>query len=155
MSSPKISEEELSLRREFATDFPLYASRCLKIRTKAGDVHAFRLNRSQRFLHERLEAQLKAKGKVRALVLKGRQVGISTYIGARQYWKVTHSFGRRAFVLTHLDTASDNLFGMTRRFHENCPTVLRPATKTSNAKELSFGVLDSGGNRRLGRDRTL
>ena len=117
----------------------------MKIRTKVGRyAQPFRLNRSQAYLHERLEKQLASKGKVRALVLKGRQVGISTYISGRQYWRVSHNFGRRGFVLTHLDTASDNLFGLIKRFHETCPAALRPQTKASNAKELSFGVLDSG-----------
>ena len=161
MTQTQISEQELALRHQLATDFPLYASKCLKIRTKAGDVQSFRLNRSQRYLHERLERQLEDKGRIRALVLKGRQVGISTYIGGRLYWKVTHSFGRRAFVLTHLDAASDNLFGLTKRFHENCPAILRPQIKASNAKELSFGVLDSAfkvataGSAEVGRSETI
>jgi hypothetical protein len=157
----QFTEQELAIRHELATDFPRYAAACLKIRIKAGEVHSFELNRSQRFLHERLEAQFREKGKVRALVLKGRQVGISTYIGGRLYWKVTHNFGKRAFVLTHLDAASDNLFGMTKRFHEHCPTVLRPQTKASNAKEMSFGKLDSGykvataGSAEIGRSETI
>ena len=75
---------------------------------------------------------------------KDARLGISTYIGGRLYWKVTHNFGKRTFVLTHLDAASDNLFGMTKHFHEHCPAVLRPQTKASNAKEMSFGKLDSG-----------
>jgi hypothetical protein len=155
------SEQELALRHELATNFPRYAETCLKIRSKLGDVQPFRLNRSQTHLHERLEKQLKQKGKIRALVLKGRQIGVSTYIGARQYWKVTHNFGKRAFVLTHLDAASDNLFDMTKRFHEHCPSILKPQTRASNAKELSFGKLDSGykvataGSAEIGRSETI
>ena len=55
----------------------------------------------------------------------------------------------------------DNLFGMTKRFHEHCPAVLKPQTKASNAKELSFGKLDSGykvataGSIQTGRSETI
>ena len=55
----------------------------------------------------------------------------------------------------------DNLFGMTKRFHEHCPAVLKPQTKASNAKELSFGKLDSGykvataGSIQIGRSETI
>ena len=35
----------------------------------------FTLNRAQIYIHERLEMQLKEKGKVRAIILKGRQQG--------------------------------------------------------------------------------
>ena len=156
-----ITERELSLRRLLKDDFEAYSRACLKIRTKSGEVHPFRLNRSQVYLHHRLEEQLRTKGKVRALVLKGRQVGISTYIGGRFYWKISHKFGFRAFILTHLDTASDNLFGMARRYHESCPEMFRPETGKANAKELSFSKLDSGykvataGSAEVGRSETI
>lgn len=156
-----ISREELELAAKLKDDFEIYSRSCLKIRTKAGDVHPFRLNRSQLFLHQKLEAQRKATGKVRALVLKARQVGISTYIGGRFYWRTSHGFGLRAFILTHLDAASDNLFGMAKRFHENCPEEVRPTTGKANAKELSFSVLDSGykvataGSAEVGRSETI
>lgn len=156
-----ITERELNLRRLLKDDFEAYAKACLRIRTKTGEVLPLRLNRSQVYLHGRLEEQLRTKGRVRALVLKGRQVGISTYIGARFYWKISHKFGYRAFILTHLDAASDNLFGMAKRFHENCPDMLRPETGKANAKELSFSRLDSGykvataGSAEVGRSETI
>jgi hypothetical protein len=91
-----------------------------------------------------LEEQKKRTGKVRAMVLKGRQQGISTYIGARFYHATSWTLGIRCFILTHEQEATDNLFGMVERFHENCPDLVRPITGASNAKELSFNKLDSG-----------
>lgn len=158
---PSLSEKELEIRRRLKNDFEHYSGKCLRIRTKSGSVETFALNRSQRYLHERLEAQLKETGMVRALVLKGRQVGISTYIGGRFYHKITHRKGFRAFILTHLDIASENLFGMAKRFHENCPDLVRPSTGKANAKELSFNLLDSGykvataGSAEVGRSETI
>ena len=159
MSGP--TDREMELRKLLMTDFEAYSRGCLFIRTKAGAVDRFRLNRSQRYLHERLQKQLKEKGKVRALVLKGRQVGISTYISGRLYWTTTHRFGVRAFILAHLDDASQNLFDMAKRFHENCPPLVKPTTGKANAKELSFSVLDSGykvataGSTEVGRSQTI
>lgn len=156
-----LTERELALRLELHDDFEAYADACLKIRTKAGKVEALRLNRSQRYLNDRLQKQLADKGKVRALVLKGRQVGISTYIAGRFYWRISHKRGFRAFILTHIDVASDNLFDMAKRFHENCPEMMRPATGKANAKELSFARMASGykvataGSAEVGRSETL
>lgn len=119
------------------------------------------LNRAQSYLHERLEGQSNRTGKVRALVLKGRQQGISTYIGGRFYHKATHSRGRRVFILTHEQDATDNLFGMVERFHENCPELVKPSTGAANAKELHFNALDSGyavgtaGTKAVGRSQTV
>lgn len=156
-----LSDREKAVRVTLATEFNAYAAACLRIRTKSGAIQNFRMNRSQAFLHQRLEDQRRRTGKVRALVLKARQVGISTYIGGRCYWRVSHKFGYRAFILTHLDEASENLFGMAKRFHDNCPDMVKPETGKSNAKELFFSGLDSGykvgtaGSSEVGRSQTI
>ena len=46
-------------------------------------------------------------------------------------------------VVTHSADGTRALFDMTRRYHENCPELLKPHTKYSSRKELSFDVLDS------------
>ncbi len=156
-----LTDRERALRLQFRDDFEFYAPRVLKIRTKDGPTLPFRLNRTQLALHHRLEKQRAETGKVRAIVLKGRQVGISTYIGGRFYWRVSHSPGSLCQILTHLDDASANLFQMARRFHDFCPDVLRPSTGAANAKELMFDKLGSGykvstaGSQAVGRSSTL
>jgi len=142
-------------------DFEFYAPRALWIKPKIGRPQPFRLNRAQKYLHERLEAQLAETGRVRALVLKGRQQGVSTYIGGRFYHKTTRTFATRTFILTHEQAATDNLFGMVDRYHDHCPEELRPQTGAANAKELSFPLLDSGyevgtaGTKSVGRSKTI
>ena len=75
---------------------PSFAKNFLIIHDKSGAERKFELNRAQQYIHERLEAQLKATGKIRALVLKGRQQGVSTYEQARFFHKIVRrSAGRR------------------------------------------------------------
>ena len=114
------------------------------IRPKEGGLAPFRLNEVQEFLHARAEAQLKATGRVRAIVLKARQPGVSTYVEGRFYWKVTQRQGVRAFILTHREQATNNLFAIAKRFHDNNPADTRPKLRASNARELDFAELDSG-----------
>ena len=157
-SSIELTDEDFDF---LAEDLPTYAEVALVVRPKEGDPRPLHLNASQRYVHERLEAQRRETGKVRALICKGRQQGISTYVGARFYWRVTHRRGARAFILTHEIPATYNLFGMTKRYHENCLDELRPATGSSNANELTFPGLDSGykvataGGIPVGRSETL
>jgi hypothetical protein len=142
-------------------DFPYYAEHCLKIRPKAGGLVPLRLNRVQRMVHDRLEEQVRETGRVRALILKARQPGVSTYVEGRYFWHVTKRAGIQAFILTHAQQATDNLFGMAERFHENLPAPLVLHTAAANAKELSFDVLDSGimvstaGAKGAGRAQTI
>jgi hypothetical protein len=148
-------------RERFPDDLPYYASRCLSIRAKSGKVIEFRLNRAQQYIHDQLEAQRAATGRVRALILKGRQQGCSTYVGARYYHRTSMHGGIRTFILTHEDAATQNLFEMVNRYHEHVPAYFRPSTKAANAKELLFDKLDSGykvgtaGTKGVGRSSTI
>ncbi len=142
-------------------DFKRFAAEFLYIRTKAGDKRKFVFNRSQEYLHRRLDEQKKATGKVRAVILKGRQTGCSTYVQARFFHQVITGHGRKAFILTHDKDATKNLFSMAQRFYENLDAGLAPAPDTANAKELYFREFDSGyavgtaGNRSVGRSQTI
>src|SRR5262249_39657033 len=133
----------------------------LLIRSKSGTVCPLVLNRAQRYIHGRLEQQLKKRKRVRALILKGRQQGCSTYVGARFYRRVTQNKGLRVFILTHEDAATQNLFDMVDRFHAHCPLDVRPSTGAANSKELYFDALDSGykvgtaGTKGVGRSSTI
>jgi hypothetical protein len=152
---------ELDLRRRLRDEFTFYAPRCLFIRTKEGTVAPLRLNRAQTYIHRRLEAQRFSTGKVRALILKGRQQGCSTYVGGRFYHLTTHRRGVRSFILTHEDAATQNLFEMVNRYHEHCHPLVKPSTGAANAKELIFDRLDSGykvgtaGTKGAGRSSTI
>lgn len=147
MSLSQSEEAELATLLELDRrlgDFEEYAVANLKIRPKSGAAAPFHLNSCQKFVHERLERQRQETGQIRALVLKARQWGCSTYVEGRFYWRVTHRRGVRAMVMAHRKDATENLFKMVSRYHEHCPALVRPHTGASNAKELRFDLLDSG-----------
>jgi hypothetical protein len=156
-----MTDEEIAIRQKLKDNFVHYATRCLSIRTKKGDIKPFELNLAQKYIHEQLERQKGATGKVRALILKGRQMGCSTYVGGRFYHKTTYSRGTQCFILTHALDATNNLYKMAQRFYENTPQLVRPQVSTNNSKELIFGGLDSGykigtaENKSVGRSSTI
>lgn len=156
-----MTDEEIAIRQKLKDNFIHYASRCLSIRTKLGEIKPFELNAAQRYIHKRLEDQKGQTGKVRALILKGRQMGCSTYVGARFYHRTTYNRGTQCFILTHALDATNNLYKMTQRFYENTPELVRPQVSTNNSKELIFGGLDSGykigtaENKSVGRSSTI
>jgi len=157
----EISQEDIELFQRLKDDFKYYAPRCLKIRTKEDGVKPFELNDAQAYIHEIAEQQQLETGRVRIIVLKGRQQGMSTYIEGRFYHKVTHQEGQRAYILTHQGDATNNLFAMVARYHENCPPEVRPHTDRDSGKELNFDLIDSGykvgtaGTKGAGRSSTI
>ena len=119
-----------------------YAENCLFIADKSGVKRKFIFNQAQREIHAKLEQQLRKTGKVRAIVLKARQMGISSYIAARLYHKVTTAAGKRALIVGHEQRSTDALFQMVRYFQTN--SRLGISLGYTNAKELIFDKLGSG-----------
>lgn len=156
-----LTAERAERLRRLRDDFEYFARHCLRIRQKDGKVVPFKLNKAQKHLHGRLEAQRRATGRVRAIIVKGRQLGASTYIQGRFYWRLWGGKGLRAFILTHEQAATDNLFAMAKRFHDNVPDLLRHQTQAANAKELAFAGRDcsysvaTAGTKGIGRSATL
>lgn len=130
--------------RRVRNDLPAYCSSMVRIADKRGQLVPFAFREAQQQLHSKLERQLEARGLVRAIVLKARRLGVSTYVGARFYHKATLSLGRNAFILTQEDKSTQELFGLVKRIHENMPADYQPATQAANANELSFAGLDGG-----------
>lgn len=154
-------QRALEIIQQIRGDFGGYAPKCLRILTKAGQIKPFTLNKAQIYIHEQAEEQIKRKGYVRKIVLKGRQQGASTYIAGRFYWRATGSVGKNVGILTHEQKATDNLFTMVRRYHEHCPASLRPSTAADSAKELWFDRIDvrykisTAGAKGTGRSSTI
>jgi hypothetical protein len=146
-----MTDREIQIRKKLRDNLPHFALKCLKIRAKKAVVSEgrpqkiipFDLNKAQIYVDGRLKQQGLEIGKIRALILKGRQQGMSTYIGARYYQKTSHREGVKTFILTHRDDATNNLFSMVKRFHKHNNPLVTPSTSHSNRKELVFDKLDS------------
>lgn len=157
-NSPSLTDDEYET---ILSDAELYFEACMQIRTKERGLQPLLLNNVQRIVHEKCEEQLARTGKVRLIIPKARQMGISTYVGGRFYKKTSTERGCRTQIITHEDDATQNLFGMAKRYHENCLPDFKPQTSASNANELAFGKLDSGykiataGARSAGRSSTI
>jgi hypothetical protein len=118
---------------------------------KAGPIEPFKFNAAQKKLHLLLEEQKAKTGRVRAIILKARQLGISSYTAARFYHRTIHSPGLRTIILGHERRASSNLFQIVKRFHDLAPDEIWPSVGTSNAEELIFDRIGNGrGHRPIG-----
>ena len=131
---------------EYRGDFKKFSEDRLKIITKdaAQGYIPFKFNKAQQKIHDAVEKQLKKKGRVRVLILKARQQGISTYTAGRVFWKTLYTPYTRSVVLAHDSATSDALFTMSKQFIERMPDDTAPELVKSNAKEIKFAHNDSG-----------
>lgn len=156
-----MTPEMLAVRQRLKDDFDYYAKHALKIRTKKSEIKPLILNPAQRLLKEAVDEELANRGRVRIVILKARQQGLSTMVGGYLYYKVSQSSARKAMVITHHADSTRALFDMTKRYHDKCPEILKPHTKYSSRRELSFDLLDSAytvataGGDQAGRGETI
>lgn len=124
--------------------FAAFAPRHLRIKNTQGRIVPFRLNDAQVALHELVRKQEHERQYVRMVVLKARQLGISTYIAARSYYKIHRRTGMTGMIVAHEKKASANLNSMVRTFHDFNDPLMRPRAARSNKEEINFPGLRSG-----------
>ena len=128
----------------YKADFELFSKEQIRIITKNASQGfvPFEFNEAQRRINQQLQQQLEETGKVRAIVLKARQQGISTYCAARVFWKTFFTPYTRSVVMAHDSATSDALFNMSRNIIDNMENP--PELQKSNAKEIIFQENKSG-----------
>lgn len=129
----------------------------LRIREKRGEVALIRLNKAQR------EYLRGARGAKKNIVLKARQVGMTTYIAGRLFVQTISHKGMLTMLVAHNREAAEEIFRIVHRFWNNLEDELRTGalkTSRSSARELVFPHMDSeftvtsaGDN--AGRGRTI
>jgi len=139
--------KELQKRKQlqaYKDNFGLFSKEQIRIITKNASQGfvPFEFNSAQSIINKKLEDQLAETGKVRAIVLKARQQGISTYCAARVFWKTFFTPYTRSVVMAHDSATSDALFNMSRNIIDNMEEP--PALNKSNAKEILFEHNKSG-----------
>jgi hypothetical protein len=110
----------------------------LKIRMRRGWPRFWTLNRAQ--------AEYSGTCSKRNIVLKARQVGITTYIAARYFVQTMTRPGTLTVQVAHDDEGAEAIFRIVHRFWEHLPRDLQngPVLKSrSNTRQIIFPRLDS------------
>ena len=134
-----LKEKERRKRiHDYSKDFASFAEEQIQIITKDASQGfvPFTLNECQRRITTALTKQLEETGRVRAIILKARQQGISTYCAGRVFWKAYNMAHSRSVVMAHDSATSDALFNMSKNLIKNMDGELAPEEVRSNAKEI-------------------
>jgi hypothetical protein len=110
----------------------------LKIRPKRGGSKWLRLNRAQLEYSRRCTRQ--------NIILKARQVGITTYIAARFFLQTITRPGTLTVQVAHSQESAEAIFNIVQRFWENLPKAMQKGAlvkSRSNVRQIVFPRLDS------------
>jgi hypothetical protein len=134
----------------------LLAEKMLLVRTREGWTAPLRANGAQSAFERR-------RGK-RNIVLKARQMGLTTWAAARFFLRTITCPGTLTLEVAHTQEAAEEIFRIVHRFLNWLPEELREGPlKTSrvNVRQLAFPELDSqyrvvsAGDRNAGRGLTV
>jgi len=132
------------------------AEHLLRVRTRDGSTAPLKANAAQREFERR-------RGK-RNIVLKARQMGLTTWAAARFFLKTITQPGTLTLEVAHTQEAAEDIFRIVYRFLDWLPEELRDGplkTSRANVRQLVFTELDSqyrvvsAGDRNAGRGLTV
>lgn len=115
-----------------------YSPEHLWITNKEGDRVKLKQNHVQRKLEKAMQ-DLRDEGKPpRVIVLKSRQMGISTDAEGRMTYDTTTKDNRNGLVVAHRSDSTQALFAKTKYFYNNLDEKVKPLQQASNGTELIF-----------------
>ena len=110
-----------------------FISRLCIMHKQEQKITKFKLNRAQKELLGALEEH------DRIIVLKARQLGVSTLTRAWHFWKAYMSDEPRQYaVISHTRPSAEELHRIERTFYENLPAPLRKPLARSSVRTLKF-----------------
>jgi hypothetical protein len=120
----------------------------LSIKTKKAEIRKYDLNFidpdegdlgwAQRPFIAEIERQYNQGRPVRIIVLKARQLGISTATEAVLFWWAFLHPGSNSLVLSHEDTQSQELFAMTKLYWDTWPHKSLYSSRYATRRQLSW-----------------
>lgn len=128
---PKQSKKTLAEVQKCKEDFNHFC-KYLKITDKKGNLVTFKPNKAQKDFYKKLDDN------PWIYALKARQLGMSTAIAARLFWRVLFTPNFKCAVIAHTHPAVKNIFEIYRRFYHNLPAFLQFKYDASSTNELKF-----------------
>lgn len=116
--------------RDFIEEF-------FKIRDKNGNLINLKFNFAQDKFYSLLKESYGTKPS-RFIVLKARQLGISTFTEAFITFMTMFNPNTSSVLMAHLSESASAIFNMTKLFVNELPRSMQPQQKYSNAKEIVF-----------------
>lgn len=123
MQQPETPDHETD---DYRHDLALYSKNVVRIVTKQAKLSPLEFNFAQRFVHSRIAKQMRETGRVRAIVLKARQEGVSTYVAARFFRQATLWPNQTCVVIADTHKRGGTIFGIYERIDSHCPEEWRP-----------------------------
>ena len=111
----------------------------MDIRTKEGGRRRFdNWTPAQRRFYVESLRQYASGQPVRTVILKARQMGISTLCEGMLFWRTAFFRDATSIIVAHEEEAVNNIYGMFRLYFESLPDLIKPLVDKFNQSEIVF-----------------
>lgn len=131
-------EEQLAKIRDIAKDFNRYCLNNLKILNKQGELVSLIPNKEQSIVIDTVLKGLVEERPIRIILLKDRQIGMSTIVEALIYWWTATHQNVQSKIVAHDTTTAMKLYNMFKRYYENSNPIFQPQAKYNTRDGMSF-----------------
>lgn len=131
-------EAQLKKVLEIARDFRRFCLNNLKILNKKGELVPFILNQEQEIIVQKVLECLEEDRPIRFILLKDRQIGVSTIVEALIYWWTATHKNIQSKIVAHDTTTAGKLYSMFQRYYENSNPVFQPTAKYNTRDGMTF-----------------
>ena len=122
-----------------------YIETYIKIVDKNNNLVDLKFNFAQQKLYDTIKELRENNKPVRIIILKARQLGISTATESIFFTNSVLGFNIKTGIITHKSDATSNLFNMSKLMYQNLPDKLKPSLIKDNQNCLTFNNQDGTG----------
>ena len=128
------------ISRIIGDDFHLFAELNLKVVNKDKNLVPFIPNPPQEVLLQLLLGDLKKGVPLRYLIVKARQLGMSTLIQAFYYWLTVTNTNYKTGIISHDDESARSIFEMYRNFYDESLPAFQPDAGYDSKEGMTFSL---------------
>lgn len=143
-----LTDEQLSKILDIREDFYRYIrpkNGNLMIKDKHSRIVPFVPNIPQKVLIDHVLLCIKEKRPIKAIILKARQMGLSTAVEAVIYWWTSTNTNINSVIIGHEESSSKNLYMMFRRYYDKTNALFKPSVRYNTRTDLSFERFNEAG----------
>ena len=125
-------------RQQAQRSHEIYCCEYVKITDKKGTQVPFLFNVIQEKINKTIIELRKQKKRIRIIILKARQEGVSTFTQALMLHGTATKENKVGLVVAHRDDATRTVFQKAKYMYNNLPEDIRPLQQASNERALVF-----------------
>jgi len=131
---------DISKIQKLKDNLPFFAGNFFIIKSKSKGITKLSFNDIQIDFHNKITERKRSVQPCKFVVVKARQLGLSTYIEARLFHRILFETAKNAYILADKHDTASSIFAMTKLYYDELPAGLKIPLENNSSKILSLST---------------